>query len=50
MAAVSPDLNPIENVSAYMKRELGNRPKGTNSDDLFILPSDILNNSDEQFV
>ena len=39
--AVSPDLNPIENVWALMKRELRQRPLARNSNELFTTLEDI---------
>ena len=39
--AVSPDLNPIENVWAHIKCELRQRPQAQNSDELFGMLEDI---------
>ena len=44
--AVSPDLNPIENVWAAMKSALRDRPVAGNSDDLFTLLTEVWDSVD----
>ena len=48
--AISPDLNPIEHVWAFMKKELQKREKCHNSDDLFQTLNDIWNSISPQFI